>query len=131
MRAARGGCDAEPSRGERADTQIWGAEGLMLARILAALVWIIANVVYSSMVRDGQRGFRRLAAFYLGWPGTFVSYLAIQPKRRVEDPELDTRYRTQLEFEEDRDLLYEIRRDRARRVSQGQAEDEGAMNEEA
>ena len=103
----------------------------MLARFLWLLVWIVANVVYASMVRDGQRGFRRFAAFYLGWPGTFVSFLAIQPKRRVADAEVDAHYRAQLEFEEDRDLLFEIRRDRARRVSQGQTGEEGAMNEEA
>ena len=103
----------------------------MLERILAGLVWIMANVAYSSMVGTGERGFRRLAAFCLGWPGTLVSYFVIKPTRRVAEPKADARYQAQLEFEEERDLLLEIRHDRALRVSRGQGEDEGAVDEEA
>ncbi len=103
----------------------------MLERILAALVWIMANVAYSSMVGTGERGFRRFAAFVLGWPGTLVSYFVIRPTRRVAEPKADARYRNQLEFEEERDLLLEIRRDRALRISRRQGGDEGAEDEEA
>ena len=98
----------------------------MLGGMLWLLVWIIANVVYSSMVRDGERGFRRLAAFYLGWPGTFLSYLTVQPARRVAEPKVEARFQAHLELEEERDLLLEIRRDRARRISRSQGGDGGA-----
>ncbi len=95
----------------------------MLARILAALDWITANFFYPSMVRDGRRDFRRLAAFYLGWPGTFLSYLTVRQVRRVADPEVEARLRAHLEFEEERDLLLEIRHDRARRIAQSKGGD--------
>ena len=97
----------------------------MLREIFVAMVWIIANFAYGSMARSGEQGFRRLAAFWLGWPGTFVSYSVIQPTRRLTEPETDTRYALQLELEAERDLLVEIRRDRARRLSQSPAADEG------
>jgi hypothetical protein len=103
----------------------------MLAQIMAALVWIIANFVYGSMVRDGRRGFRRLAAFYLGWPGTFLSYLTIKETRRRPDPEVEARVRAHLELEEERDLLLEIRRDRARRIARSKGGDGEAAGEEA
>jgi len=103
----------------------------MLAQILAALVWITANIVYGNMVRDGRHGFRRLAAFYLGWPGTFLSYLTVRQVRRVADPEDEARLRAQLELEEERDLLLEIRHDRARRIARSKAGDRGAAGGEA
>jgi hypothetical protein len=103
----------------------------MLERILARLVWIMANVTYGSMVGTGERGFRRFVAFWLGWPGTLVSYFVIKPTRRVAEPKADARYQAQLEFEEERDLLLEIQRDRAHRISQGQGKDEGAVDEDA
>ncbi len=95
----------------------------MLGRILWLLVWIVANVVYGSMVRDGEHGFKRLAAFYLGWPGTFLSYLSIKQTRLVSDLEVEPRVRAQLELEEERDLLLEIRRDRARRIARSKGGD--------
>ena len=49
----------------------------------------------------------------------------------MAEPKADARYRNQLEFEEERDLLLEIRRDRALRISRGQGGDEGAEDEEA
>ena len=103
----------------------------MLEWILYLLVVITANVTYVSYVRDGGRGFKRFAAFYLGWPYTLVSYFVIKPTRRVGEPKADPRYRAQLEFEEERDLLLEIRRDRALRISRGLGGDEGAVDEEA
>ena len=97
----------------------------MLEGILYSLVWIVANVAYSSMVGTGDRGFRRFAAFLLGWPGTLVSYFVVKPTGRVAEPKADARYQAQLEFEEERDLLLEIRRDRALRVSRAQGEGVG------
>ncbi len=103
----------------------------MVEGILGGLIWVIANLVYGSMVGDGKQGIRRFAAFYLGFPGTLVSYFVIKPTRRVAEPKADARYRAQLEFEEERDLLLEIRRDRTLRISRGQEGDEGAEDEEA
>ena len=103
----------------------------MLEGILGGVVWVIANFAYSSMVRTGEQGFRRLAAFWLGWPGTFVSYMVIKPTRRMSEPRIDSRYQGQLELEEERDLLFEIRRERARQISRGLGEDEGAVDGKA
>ena len=103
----------------------------MLEGMLGGVVWVIANLAYGSMVRTGEQGFRRLAAFWLGWPGTFVSYVVVKPTRRMAGPQMDPRYQKQLELQEERDLLFEIRRDRARRISRGLQEDEGAVDEEA
>lgn len=102
----------------------------MLKEILGALVWIIANLAYRPMVRDGERGFRRFAAFWLGWPGTLVSYFTINPGKRLAKPKADARYQAQLDSEGERDLLLEIRRDRARRTALGQGGDDRAGDEE-
>ena len=91
----------------------------MLEGILGSLVWFMANLAYGSYVRDGERGFRRFAAFWLGFPLTLCSAFVIQRRRRLRVPRRD-------ELEEERELLMEIRRDRARRLSQGQEEDERA-----
>ena len=104
----------------------------MLYWILYWLVEITANVTYVSCVRERERGFKRLAAFYLGFPYTLVSYLVIKPKKkRLAAPQTDARYRAQLELEEERELLLEIRRDRARRISRSQGGGEGAVDEKA
>ena len=103
----------------------------MLGWILYLLAVITANVSYVSDVRDGGRGFKRFAAFCVGFPYTLVSYFVVKPTGRVAEPRADARYQAQLGFEEERDLLLEIRRDRARRVSRAQEEDERAVDEEA
>lgn len=101
----------------------------MLGGILYALAAIMANVAYVSYLRDGEEGFRRFAAFYVGLPYTLVSYFVVKPTRRLAEPETDTRYELQVELEEERDLLLEIRRDRARRILRRQARE--ALDEEA
>jgi len=103
----------------------------MLEGMLGGAVWVIANIAYGSMIRTGEQGFGRLVAFFFGWPGTFVSYMVIKPTRRMPEPQTDSRYQRQLELEEERDLLFEIRRDRARQISRGPREDEGSVEEEA
>ena len=103
----------------------------MLGGILYSLAVIMANVAYVSCVRNGEQGFRRFAAFFVGFPYTLVSYFVIKPTRRLAEPETDARYARQLELEEERDLLLEIRRDRARRITRDQRWDEEAVDEEA
>ena len=90
----------------------------MLEGILGSLVWLMANVAYGSYVRDGERGFKRFAAFWLGFPLTIFFAGVIPRTRRITKSKRD-------EFEEERELLMEIRRDRVRRLSRGQEEDEG------
>ena len=90
----------------------------MLEGILGSLVWFMANLAYGSYVRDGERGFKRFAAFWLGFPLTLCSAFVIPRRRSITKSRRD-------EFEEEQELLMEIRRDRARRLSQGQEKDEG------
>jgi hypothetical protein len=99
---------------KRDSTLIWRAEKSMLESILGPLVWILANVAYGAYVRDGERGFKRLAAFCLGFPLTLCSSFFMAPTSRLRQPMRD-------ELEEERALLLEIRRDRARRLSQSPA----------
>ncbi len=90
----------------------------MLGRILGSLVWIWANLAYVSYVRDGERGFKRVAALCLGFPLTFCSAFVIRRTRYVTKPRRD-------DFGEEQELLLDIRRDRARRLARGQRADEG------
>ena len=90
----------------------------MLEGLLTSLVWITANVAYRSCVREGERGFKRFAAFLLGWPGTLVSLFSVRRTKRVTSARVD-------ELEGERKLLMEIRRDRARRVARRVGPDEG------
>ena len=83
----------------------------MFSGLLGAFVWVSANFAYWFYVRDGQRGFKRFAAFWLGFPITLVSGF-VSPRadraQRVQAPQ-------ESELEEEHRLLLEIRRDRARR----------------
>ena len=89
----------------------------MLESILGSLVWIVANVAYGAYVRDGDRGFKRFAAFWLGFPLTLCSGFLMPRRSGPRHPKRD-------ELEEDRALLLEIRRDRARRLSRSRGADE-------
>lgn len=104
-------------------TRIGRAAGPMLRELLGALVWIMANVTYRSFVREGERGFKRLVAFWLGWPGTLVSAFSLRGARRVSRGEVD-------ESEGERELLLEIRRDRSRRLAQDQSGVDGRQGDD-
>ncbi len=80
----------------------------MFGGLLGAFVWVAANFAYWSYVRDGQRGFKRFAAFWLGFPITLVSGFVSPRAQRVQASQ-------ESELEEEHKLLLEIRRDRARR----------------
>jgi hypothetical protein len=86
--------------------------------MVTAFAWFIANWVYLDFRRTGKRGFKRLVAFWMGWPATFVSLLVVrdgsQPRMLADDDGLD-------------DLMAEIRRDRIGRDDDPPAlEDPGA-----
>ncbi len=89
----------------------------MLEGILGSLVWIVANVAYGSYVRDGEYGFKRVAALWLGFPLTFCSAFVIRRRKRMTKSGRD-------EVEDEQELLREIRRDRAHRLSRGEGADE-------
>jgi hypothetical protein len=93
-------------------TRIRRAERPVLEGLLTSIVWITANVAYRSCVREGERGFKRFAAFWLGWPGTFVSAFSVRRGKRVAKSEID-------ELAGEKELLMEIRRDRAHRIARG------------
>lgn len=79
--------------------------GTVFQSVVAALVWIVANVVYLDMKRKGVRGFTRFAAFWVGSPTTWIIFFAVREGRR---PSFET-------AADDDQLLREIRRDRALR----------------
>lgn len=72
--------------------------------IAVLVLWILANAVYVDMRRRGEKGLKRLVAFWIGWPGTLVGMLSVdeasQPAVRKDDRDLGL-------------LVREIRRDRA------------------
>ena len=80
----------------------------MLSGLLGSFVWVAANFAYWSHVRDRERGFKRFAAFWLGFPITFVSMFTAPRAKRVQESRSS-------ELEEEHRLLLEIRHDRARR----------------
>jgi hypothetical protein len=78
-----------------------------LETAVAAIVWLVANVVYIDLKRKGVRGFTRFAAFWVGTPTTWISLFAIH--------EGDTPTFAPSPDDEDAVLLAEVRRDRALR----------------
>lgn len=86
--------------------------------LVAALVWIVANVVYLDLRRRGIHGFTRFAAFWVGTPTTWITLFAVrdgrQPAFEAEDDDLA--------------LLEAIRRDRSLR-SAGSSRDLAAGDE--
>jgi hypothetical protein len=88
---------------------------------LGSVVWILANVVYVSHVREGERGFKRFAAFWLGFPITLLSAFAVSESRqRRKHSDGDA-----LDAEEEAELLREIHRDRLLRGRHRSDENEG------
>ncbi len=80
----------------------------MVSGLLGSFVWVAANFTYCAYVRDGERGFKRFAAFWLGFPITLISMFAVPKTRRAS-------VNDRSELEEERNLLLEIRMDRIRR----------------
>ena len=58
----------------------------MFNGLLGVFVWVAANFAYYSYVRNGERGFKRLAAFWLGFPITLVSTFVAPQAERVRAP---------------------------------------------
>lgn len=92
------------SPGEPDLTNNASMSGPFLQSIIAAIVWIVANVVYLDMRRKGIHGFTRFAAFWAGTPTTWITLFAVREGRQPS-----------FEPQGDEELLQEIRRDRALR----------------
>lgn len=79
--------------------------------LIAAIVWVVANVVYLDLRRKGIHGFTRFAAFWAGTPTTWITFFAVQEAKHptfeagADDDELA--------------LLEAIRRDRELRGERG------------
>ena len=82
-----------------------------LQTVLAAIVWLVANVVYFDLKRKGIHGFTRFAAFWVGTPTTWITLFAVPSGERptFRPPE-----------DEGQELLAEIRRDRRLRGDDGE-----------
>lgn len=95
-----------------------------LEAVLAAIVWVVANVVYVDMKRKGIHGFTRFAAFWAGSPTTWITLFAVREGKQPSfhaPPDDDAA-----------DLLTEIRKDRAVRGGVDLADDPGrALDDEA
>lgn len=88
----------------------------LVKELVGLVVWLVANGVYLASVRKGEKGFRRLLAFWMGIPGTLVTLMAVREgSQPVLEPPPD---------DEDA-LLAEVRR--ARRL---RAPDDGNENPE-
>ncbi|MGE0160788.1 MAG: hypothetical protein AB7T31_15400 [Gemmatimonadales bacterium] len=70
---------------------------------VGAIVWALANVVYVDMRRKRVGGFGRFAAFWVGFPATWLSLLVVKegPATAIEVPDDD-----------EEALLREVRLDR-------------------
>ena len=75
-----------------------------LQALIAAIVWVVANVVYLDLKRKGIHGFTRFAAFWAGTPTTWITLFAV-PDGKLQN----IRPRNE---EGDEALLEAIRRDR-------------------
>ncbi len=104
----------------------------MIGELAGTVVWIMANVMYVQYRRDGLRGFRRFAAFWLGFPITLFSALAMSKVLGISEPPPERRRQRRRQRlkearedeEAERELLAEIRRDRAaRRLASGDTDD--------
>lgn len=76
---------------------------LTLERIVAVVAWLIANAAYLDFRRRDEHGLKRLVAFWIGFPATLATFLAVedgsQPRIRDDDADLE-------------ELFDEVRRDR-------------------
>lgn len=71
--------------------------------LFGTIVWVVAVTVYSDCLKRNERGFRRLAAFWLGFPFTVVSACVVSGRKTPP---------TLPHPDEESDLLAEVRRDR-------------------
>ncbi len=99
-----------------------GLSGYWLESLVGFLVWLVANLVYLDRKRSGRRGLRRLLAFWLGIPTTWLTLLFVREGSTllVEPPPDD-----------EEALLAEVRRDRRLRGGPAPTEPDPHPSEES
>jgi hypothetical protein len=88
-----------------------------LQAAVGAIVWTLANAVYVDLRRRGVRGFGRFAAFWVGFPATFLWMARVKEGRPLpSEPSED-------DSDDVDELLLEVRRDREARRLSGRSDD--------
>jgi hypothetical protein len=77
---------------------------LVIEQVVGAVVWVVALLVYMDARRRGRHGFTRFVAFWVGFPGTFLSMFVV---REGSQPDIA------VPRDDERALLEEVRRERA------------------
>ena len=86
---------------------------IFLESLIGAIVWTLANVIYVDLRRKGiRRG--RVIAFFVGWPGTFLSLFAVPEgvTPRFDPPTDDDDERLLREIRVDRELRGDVAAER-------------------
>ncbi|HZD03918.1 MAG TPA: hypothetical protein VE173_03345 [Longimicrobiales bacterium] len=87
-----------------------GVSGISVEMGVSTVLWLIANWVYLDLRRAGTRGFKRLLAFFLGFPTTVLLCVFVEegsePRIRDDGGDVD-------------ELVREIREDRLLREEHG------------
>jgi hypothetical protein len=84
-----------------------------LGELVGTIVWLMANVMYVQYRKDDLRGFKRFAAFWLGFPFTIFSAFGVRGPTAERRRQLAQEARDDSEIEAE--LLADIRRDRESR----------------
>ena len=84
---------------------------------VGAIVWTLANAVYVDMRRKGVRGFGRFAAFWVGFPVSFLWMALVKEGRPLP---IDA---SEDDLGDVDELLLEVRRDRRARELSGRSDD--------
>jgi hypothetical protein len=94
----------------------------LYGEVVGALIWVLANLVYTGEVRRGRGGFVRILAFWWGLPGTIASKLLVEEgSQPVIKPPPD----------DEEALLAEVRRARMKLIEHPEGDDRPGGREEA
>jgi hypothetical protein len=82
---------------------------IFLRSLIGAIVWTFANLIYLDLRRKGvRRG--RILAFFVGWPGTFLSALTVREGQVAQiEPPPDDVDRLLRDIRVDRELRGDLR----------------------
>ena len=84
--------------------------GYLLEATVTAVVWAVANVVYFEQKRRGIQSVSRFIAFWLGNPGTWVTFFMLSEGSHAE---------LKAPPDDEAELFREVRKDRRLRAARG------------